>query len=131
MTSRCVTSGRFHFIINAAICCDFVSTYFNIYSPFSVLCPPAVRKYLPTYRERIRSFPDCRRLLSFDILVIRRLSVLFFSRSFSTRTTDRHCPCSQSYDTIRYDVRCTILTCARNPTSVSLIYRTETTTKKA
>ena len=34
--------------------------------------------------------------------------------------------------TIRYDtIRCAILTCARNPTSVSLIYRTETTTKKA
>ena len=130
MTSRCVTSGRFHFIINAAICCDFVSTYFNIYSPFSVLCPPAVRKYLPTYRERIRSFPDCRRLLSFDILVIRRLSVLFFSRSFSTRTsTDTVHVVSP---TIRYDtIRGAILTCARNPTSVSLIYRTETTTKKA
>jgi len=31
---------------------------------------------------------------------------------------------------LRYDSRCYILTCARKPTSVILIYRTEPTTKK-
>jgi len=31
---------------------------------------------------------------------------------------------------LRYDTRCYILTCARKPTSVILIYRTEPTTKK-
>ena len=37
----------------------------------------------------------------------------------------------RQYDTIRYDtIRVAILTCARKPTWVSLIYRTETTTKK-
>ena len=36
-----------------------------------------------------------------------------------------------AYDTIRYDtIRDAILTCARKPTWVGLIYRTETTTKK-
>jgi len=38
--------------------------------------------------------------------------------------------CASNY-TIRYDtIRDAILTCARKPTRVSLIYRTETTTKK-
>ena len=131
MTSRCVTSGRFHFIINAAICCDFVSTYFNIYSPFSVLCPPAVRKYLPTYRERIRSFPDCRDV--FFHLIFSSFGVFpfcfFLVRLALAQQTDTVHVVSP---TIRYDtIRGAILTCARNPTSVSLIYRTETTTKKA
>ena len=37
----------------------------------------------------------------------------------------------RNYDTIRYDtIRDAILTCARKPTRVSLIYRTEPTTKK-
>ena len=41
--------------------------------------------------------------------------------------TDKHTPRSLS---IRYDtIRDAILTCARKPTPVSLIYRTETTTK--
>ena len=35
---------------------------------------------------------------------------------------------SRSYDTIRYDI-CYFITCARKPTWVGLIYRTETTTK--
>jgi len=46
---------------------------------------------------------------------------------------DRHLVSSLllRYDTILYDtIRDAILTCARNPTWVSLIYRTESTTKK-
>jgi len=45
------------------------------------------------------------------------------------RLVDTTCIGTIRYDTIRYDIRDVILTCARKPTRVSLIYRTETTTK--
>ena len=47
-----------------------------------------------------------------------------------TRHTGRH-RWDRQTDTVRYDtIRDAILTCARKPTGVSLIYRTEPTTKK-
>ena len=73
----------------------------------------------------------CRQQMTPTTLRSIRMSIPQSTVTSFERHTDRHTSDRSLYRPTKYDtIRDAILTCARKPTRVSLIYRTESTTKK-